>query len=65
MSIPIFYSYSHKDEEFRKTLETHLSILKRQGYINEWHNRRIAPGDNWEEDININLQNAKNHPSFS
>ncbi len=59
MAIPIFYSYSHKDELFRETLETHLSILKRQGYIDGWQDRRIAPGDNWEEEINLNLQSAK------
>lgn len=59
MSIPIFYSYSHKDEEFRNTLEAHLSVLKRQGFISEWHDRRIAPGSNWEQEINLNLQNAK------
>ena len=59
MSIPLFYSYSHKDEPFRETLETHLAILKRQGYIDGWHDRRIAPGDNWEEEINLGLQNSK------
>lgn len=59
MSIPLFYSYSHKDEPFRETLETHLAILKRQGFIEGWHDRRIAPGDNWEEEINLNLQNAR------
>lgn len=59
MAVPLFYSYSHKDEGFRETLETHLAILKRQGYIDCWHDRRIAPGDNWKEEINFNLQNAK------
>ena len=59
MAIPIFYSYSHKDETFRETLETHLAILKRQGYLEGWHDRRIAPGNNWEEEINLNLQNAE------
>lgn len=57
--IPIFYSYSHKDDDFRKELEINLTILKRQGLIETWHDRRIAPGDNWEEEINLNLQSAK------
>lgn len=57
--IPIFYSYSHKDDAFRKELEIHLKILKRQGIVETWHDRRIAPGDNWEEEINLNLQSAK------
>ncbi|WP_299246271.1 toll/interleukin-1 receptor domain-containing protein [uncultured Aquimarina sp.] len=58
-AIPIFYSYSHKDESYRETLETHLAVLKRQNYIDGWHDRRIAPGDNWEDEINLNIQNAK------
>src|SRR5271157_5193505 len=29
--IRLFYSYSHKDEELRKELEDHLSLLRRQG----------------------------------
>lgn len=59
MVIPVFYSYSHKDESYKDTLQTHLSILKRQGFIDGWNDRRIAPGENWEEEINLNLQKAK------
>ncbi|MCT4628821.1 toll/interleukin-1 receptor domain-containing protein [Winogradskyella sp.] len=58
-NIPIFYSYSHKDEVFRKELEMHLTILKRQGIIETWYDRRIAPGNNWKEEINLNMQSAK------
>jgi len=42
--VKIFYSYSHKDEALRDELEKHLSILKRQGVISGWHDRRIAAG---------------------
>jgi len=42
--VEIFYSYSHKDEVLRDELEKHLSILKRQGVISGWHDRRIAAG---------------------
>ena len=59
MSVPIFYSYSHKDETYKISLQTHLSILKRQGYIEGWDDRRIAPGEKWEEEINLNLKKAK------
>src|SRR6266404_4440489 len=39
LKIPVeaFYSYSHKDEKQRERLEKHLSMLKRQGVIAEWH----------------------------
>ncbi len=54
----IFYSYSHKDEIYRERLESHLAILKRQNFISYWTDRRIAPGDNWENEIDLNLDIA-------
>lgn len=56
--LKIFYSYSHKDERYREKLETHLSILRRSGYISEWHDRRISAGNDWEEEINYNLEDS-------
>jgi hypothetical protein len=29
----VFFSYAHEDEALRDKLETHLSLLKRQGVI--------------------------------
>lgn len=40
----VFFSYSHDDEQFRNQLEKHLSMLKHQGLIEPWHDRRIAAG---------------------
>jgi tetratricopeptide (TPR) repeat protein/energy-coupling factor transporter ATP-binding protein EcfA2 len=54
----LFYSYSHKDEELRDELETHLSLLKRQGVIKGWHDRAIEAGDGWREAINTHLNTA-------
>jgi len=59
MAIDIFCSYSHQDENFKETLKTHLKILERNKIISSWDDRRISPGDNWEEEININLEKAK------
>ena len=56
--LKLFYSYSHKDESYREELETHLSILRRNGYISEWHDRRISAGSEWEVEINYNLEEA-------
>ena len=33
----LFFSYSHKDEDLRDRLETHLAKLKREGIIETWH----------------------------
>jgi len=56
--VEIFYSYSHKDEELRDLLETHLSLLKRSGLIQGWHDRRISAGAEWEGSINECLESA-------
>ncbi|WP_286011949.1 toll/interleukin-1 receptor domain-containing protein [Raoultella planticola] len=45
------FSYSHADEALRNELETHLSPLKRMGTISAWHDRRIAPGHEFEHEI--------------
>jgi hypothetical protein len=53
-----FYSYSHKDEFLRDSLESHLSLLKRQGVISEWHDRRLVPGTDWAGGISKELESA-------
>jgi hypothetical protein len=41
----VFFSYSHHDEALRDQLEKQLSMLKRQGIIDTWHDRRIGAGE--------------------
>ena len=57
-AIRVFYSYSHRDESFREELETHLSLLKRQGVIEAWHDRKITAGQEWANAIDHNLKAA-------
>jgi len=54
----IFYSYSHRDEHLRTKLEEHLSILKWQGLLTTWHDRKIQPGQAWETAIDNQLESA-------
>lgn len=54
----LFFSYSHRDEELRNELETHLAALKRQGVIETWHDRRIGAGEDFENEISENLEKA-------
>jgi internalin A len=56
--VRLFYSYSHKDEELRDQLDTHLKILERQQLIHSWHDRRIVPGTDWAQDIDDYLNQA-------
>jgi internalin A len=54
----VFYSYCHKDEQLRDELETHLTLMKRQGIIEYWHDRCIDPGQELGQEIDKNLQAA-------
>ena len=58
-SIELFYAYSHEDEEYQVQLEKHLSLLKRQGIIRSWHDRRISGGKEWIGEIDENLDAAR------
>lgn len=56
--IQVFYSYAHKDEIFRRELEKHLSNLRQQGFIQEWHDRMIVAGTDWAFNIDTHLNSA-------
>ena len=55
----LFFSYSHKDEELRNELETHLALMKRQGIISSWYDRRITAGSDIDEVISAELESAQ------
>lgn len=57
--ISLFFSYSHKDESFRDELEIHLAMLKREGLIEAWHDRRIDAGARLHDEISVHLESAK------
>ena len=38
---------------------SHLSILKRQNVILEWHDRKIEAGQEWKDQIDKNLESAQ------
>lgn len=56
--IEVFFSYCHEDEDLRDNLEKHLSILKRQGVITDWHDRQIVAGTEWKGKIDERLNTA-------
>lgn len=54
----VFYSYSHKDAEFRERLGTYLAPLAHQKKIVEWYDRKIEPGADWDTEIRDELNSA-------
>ena len=56
--LEVFFSYSHKDERLRDNLANHLSQLKHEGLIRDWHDRRISAGTEWDGQISRHLNSA-------
>ena len=59
VAFEVFISYSHKDKKLLNELTTHLSNLRNQGIISDWHDGDIAPGSEWETQIFGHLNSAK------
>jgi hypothetical protein len=54
----IFYSYSHLDAGLHEELGKYLAPLRRHNKIEEWHDRKIEPGANWDIEISSQLESA-------
>lgn len=52
----VFFSYSHVDEALRDQLEKQLSMLRRQGIIEVWHDRRIGAGEDFARAIDRHVE---------
>jgi tetratricopeptide (TPR) repeat protein len=57
-ALKLFYSYAHEDEQLREKLETALALLKRQQFIESWHDRKITAGKEWAGQIDAHLAEA-------
>jgi hypothetical protein len=54
----IFVSYAHEDDSHRQQLANHLSQLSSEGLIEIWDDRRIPPGDEWDDAITDAMERA-------
>jgi TIR domain/Phosphorylase superfamily len=57
--IEIFISYSEDDEKFKKQLETHLVMLRREDMIRPWHSQQIELGQEWEQETANHIASAQ------
>ncbi len=57
-AVKVFISYSHKDEDLRDRLDTHLSNLRWDGVISSWYDRQLTAGTEWDEKIKAELEAA-------
>src|SRR5690242_12563517 len=56
--IKLFYCYAREDKSLCSELEKHLSWLKQRYRLTTWHDSKILPGEEWEQAIDTNLNNA-------
>lgn len=56
--LKLFISYSHLDEKEVKEFIKFLSPLKDNGSVQEWYDRKIIAGDDFQDTIDNNLENA-------
>ncbi|HEY0753014.1 MAG TPA: trypsin-like peptidase domain-containing protein [Ktedonobacteraceae bacterium] len=57
-ALEVFYSYAHADEDLRKKLDNHLSLLRRQQLISKWYDRDIEAGQEFDREISGRLNTA-------
>ena len=53
-----FVSYSQRDERYRQRLDISLVQLRRNKLISVWYDRKILPGQEWDQEIDKNLESA-------
>lgn len=54
----VFVSYSHEDDKWLDRLRVFLKPLVREGQIDLWSDKRIAPGSQWRAQIDSALNEA-------
>ncbi len=47
----VFLSYSHKDEDWKDRVATHLKVLQERGILEVWYDRKIQTGKEWRPEI--------------
>jgi len=57
--LKLFISYSHKDEKsYIDDFKKHIDILKDKGLIEDWYDRKILAGEDYQNKIDNNLEDA-------
>jgi len=57
--LKLFICYSHLDEKpYIEQFKKHIAPLKDKGLIEEWYDRKILPGEDYQNKIDNNLEDA-------
>src|SRR3954447_11871646 len=55
----VFLSYSHKDEDWKIHLRSHLKVLEQVVTFVVWDDRKIDAGETWYDEIRAAMDDAK------
>ena len=55
----VLISYAHEDDAFLDLLHKHLAMLRREGVITEWFDRKILPGGEIDNEISEKLETCE------
>ena len=58
-SVLLFYSYSHKNESYRDSIEQSLAYLKTDGLLKDWYDHKILPGESITEKTREKMDEAQ------
>jgi len=56
--LKLFVSYSHEDEGHLNNLRKHLNILKKEGIVDHWDDRKLIAGQKLDDEILSHLKEA-------
>ena len=54
-----FISYSHRDQGMLDRLHAHLAMLRREGGISDWYDRKIAAGGDIDREVAQQLDDCR------
>lgn len=57
-ALELFFSYAHEDARYRERLQRHLSTLRNEGLVADWHDGMLTPGAEWDVEIRARLARA-------
>ena len=55
LRVDLFYSYSHKDVQHKNDMRKTLSTLKQRGFLRDWSDAQITPGQRISETLQAKL----------
>ena len=57
-TVRLFYSYCHRDKQHKEDMEKSLSLLRRRGFLTDWSDQQILPGQQISTKVRTEMDRA-------